>query len=139
MDTSKVLGPINFQFTDPEDVKLYGERWYRYDEGDLVRMRARDLMDLEAALGMPVVNIMNGARLHSTLGDLGAAWLGVRAHDPELAGDFSEFNPLTLAITWREADEVDEGKAPEPAEDSAPPTTSAPTDTVILQTSPIVG
>lgn len=136
MDASKALGPVMFQFTDPDDVKLYGERWYRYSEEDLIRMRARDLIALEMELGTPVVNVMNGARMHSTLGDLAAAWLGVRAHDPELAGPFAEFNPLTLAITWEhpdDVDEVDEGKEQEPE----PTTTSAPTDTVTLPTLPI--
>jgi hypothetical protein len=137
MDASKALGPVEFQFTDPEDVAVYGDRWYRFDESEIIRMRARDLIQLELDLGMPVVNIMNGARMHSTLGDLGAAWLGVRAYDPKLAGPFEEFNPLTLAITWREADEVDEGKASEPEDDSAPSTTSAPMDTVTLSISPI--
>lgn len=138
MDASQALGPVMFQFTDPEDVKLYGERWYRYSEEDLIRTRARDLIALEMELGTSVVNVMNGSRMHSTLGDLAAAWLGVRAHDPELAGPFEKFNPLTLAITWKhpdDVDEVDEGKAGEPE----PTMTSAPTDTVTLPTLPIAG
>jgi hypothetical protein len=139
MDASRALGPVMFRFTDPEDVELYGDRWYRYAEEDVIRLRARALIELEIQLGMPVVNIMNGARMHSTLGDLGAAWLGVRAHDPELAGPFEKFNPLTLAITWAnpaDVDEVDEGK--EEPEDSGPmPTISAQMDTVTLPTLPI--
>lgn len=142
MDASQALGPVMFRFTDPEDVKVYGDRWYRFSEEDLIRMRARDLIQLEQDLGMPVVTVMNGARMHSTIGDLAAAWLGVRAHDPALAGEFEKFNPLTLTITWEhpdDVDEVDEGKAPEPETDSAPPTTSAPMDTVTLPTLPIAG
>jgi hypothetical protein len=136
MDASQALGPVMFRFTDPDDVKLYGDRWYRYSEADLIRTRARDLMALEIELGTSIVNVMNGSRMHSTLGDLAAAWLGVRAHDPTLAGSFDEFNPLTLAINWEhpdDVDEVDEGKAETPE----PTTTSAPTDTVILPTLPI--
>src|SRR5687767_4881665 len=122
MDASQALGPVKFRFTDPEDIKLYGERWYTFDESELIRMRARDLITLEQEMGMPVVDVMNGARMHSTLGDLGAAWIGVRAADPKVAGPFEDFNPLTLAITWANpADvketaswnrEVDEGKEP---------------------------
>ena len=136
MDASKALGPVMFRFTDLEDVELYGNRWYRYSEEDLIRTRARDLMALEMELGTSVVNIMNGARMHSTLGDLAAAWIGVRNHDPELAGSFEKFNPLTLAIRWEhpdDVDEVDEGKAEEPE----PTMISAPMDTVTLPTLPI--
>lgn len=142
MDASQALGPVMFRFTDPEDVELYGDRWYCHNESKLIRMRARDLIALESLMGMPIVDAMNGARMHTTLGDLAAAWLGVRAYDPDLAGEFEEFNPLTLAITWAnpadvDPEEVNKGKAPEPETDSAPPTTSAPADTVILPTLPI--
>lgn len=142
MDASEALGPVMFRFTDEQDVKLYGSRWYRHDESELIRMRARDLIELEAQLGIPVVDVMNGCRMHTTLGDLAASWLGVRAYDPELAGPFEKFNPLTLAISWQNPDdvdpaEVDEGKAEGPETDSASPMTSAPADTVALPTLPI--
>lgn len=138
MDASQALGPVMFRFTDPQDVELYGDRWFRYDESEIIRMRARDLIALEVQMGTAMVNVMNGARAHSTLGDLGAAWLGVRAADPNLAGEFEKFNPVTLAITWANPDEVDEGKAPEPETDSASTTISVPADTVTLPTLPIV-
>lgn len=151
MDKIKALGPVEFRFTDPDDVAVYGDRWYRYAEADLIRLRARDLIELETELGMPMVDVMNGMRMRTTLGDLAAAWLGVRAFSPKLAGTFDDFNPLVLSITWRAA----QGKAPAgppveqdmqpPPVDGSPstgpssPETSGTTDTVTLPTSPVAG
>jgi hypothetical protein len=144
-----VWQPMEFQFTEPEDVKAYGDRWYSYSEPALIRRPARELLELEAHLGIPLVDVMNSMRVSATIGTLAAAWIGVRDFDPKLAGDFDDFNPLTLTITWRPA--VDEGKAESVAEVITPPPpdagfppessdreTSAPTDIVTLSTSPIV-
>ena len=152
MQASEVWGPLEFQFTDPEDVELYGDRWYYYSEADLIRMRARDLIILEGAIGMAIVDVMNGARVRATLGNLAAAWIGVRAVDPELAGEFNDFNPLVMQINWRpyqgkaEAEPVTEPTepaTPEPAATGSPEPSryrheiSEPTATVALQTSPV--
>jgi hypothetical protein len=156
MNKSKLMDPVEFRFTDPQDVEQYGDRWYRYAEEDLARFPARTLIELEGALGMPIVDVMNGMRASTVLGDTAAAWIGVRAVDPQLAGGFDSFNPLTLLIEWRPARE---GKAPattapedaEPVATQAPPDggspeedpsqsrTSAPTDTVTLPILPVVG
>jgi hypothetical protein len=154
MHASKLLDPVDFRFTDPRDVERYGDRWYRYAEGDLARLPAQTLIGLEAELGMPIVDVMNGMRMSSVLGDTAAAWIGVRDVDPKLAGPFSEFNPITMLIDWRPASE---GKAegttaqeelpglpPPPADGSRPldrssPPTSGPTDTVALPTLPVSG
>lgn len=111
----EALGAIEFRFTDPDDVKVYSDRWYRYEEEKLIRTPAHELIKLEHELEMPIVDVMNGVRLRTVLGDLGAAWLGVRAADPELAGKFADFNPLVMLIEWRpavepEAEEEAEGK-----------------------------
>lgn len=149
---SKALGPVEFQFTDPQDVQKYGDRWYRYSEADLIRTPARDLIDLEQKLGMPIVDVMNGMRMSSVLGDLAAAWIGVRWHDSELAGSFDDFNPLVLQIVWRAAGKdqgatekaAPETDTPAPQDDGSPDAlspnlTSESPDTVVLQTSPIAG
>lgn len=141
--------PMEFQFTDPDDVAVYGDRWYSYSEPDLIRLRARDLLELEANLGIPIPDVMNGMRVSATIGTLAATWIGVRNFDEKLAGEFDDFNPFTLTITWRPA--VDEGKdasvtegaTPQPPDGGSPlePSDleiSAQTDTVTLSTSPIV-
>ena len=153
MEASKALRPLEFRFTDPADIAIYGDRWYRFSEADLIRTPARQLVELETELGMPIVDAMNGMRMSSTLGDLAGSWIGVRNYDPKLAGSFDDFNPMTLAITWRAAqDEVDLGKGFDQVEDTQPPpadgfpgidpsrsATSAPTDSVVLPTLPVTG
>jgi len=149
MELNKALGPVEFRFTEPEDVAVYGDRWYRYSEADLIRTPARELVALEAALGMPIPDVMNGMRMSTVLGDLAAAWIGVRAYDPLLAGPFNEFNPMALSLTWR-PEKVDEGKdqgedTPQPPADGSPqpdlsrPEISDPTDSVVLPTMPVAG
>lgn len=141
--------PMEFQFTDPSDVAVYGDRWYSYSEPDLIRRRGRDLIELEAEIGIPLPDVMNGLRVSAAMGVLGAAWIGVRDFDEKLAGDFDDFNPLTMTITWRPA-AVGEGKAesvtevatPLRPDDGSPPAssvreTSDPTDIVALSTLPI--
>lgn len=147
----KALDPIWFRFTDPEDIRRYGAEWFTYDESIVLRKRARDLIALETDLGMPLVAVMNGFRASTVLGDTAAAWLAVREADPEVAGDFDKFDPITMLIEWSSKSPVKVPKGgdlettPPPPESSSPTsepspsTTSAPTDTAILQILPIVG
>lgn len=151
MDRIKALAPVEFRFTEPEDVAAYGDQWYRYAEADLIRTPARQLIELEAELQMPLVDVMNGMRMHTALGDLAAAWLGVRAVDPKLAGPFDDFNPMALAITWRPSQAEGKEPAAPAAQDTPPPpdagsqpetpsepVTSETTDSVVLPVSPAV-
>jgi hypothetical protein len=146
----RALPRIWFRFTDLEDQGKYGDGWFCYDEGTILRQRAREQIVLETALGMPLVAVMNGFRQDTILGDTAAAWLGVRALDPARAGDFDEFNPITTLIEWSGDDPVTAGKGeapsePMPAAEVLPLPIPAPfatmisekTDTVALQTSPI--
>lgn len=140
----KALDPLEFRFTDPDDVQKYGGDWFTYSEGAFLRLRARDLMELEGEIGSPMVVVMNGMRASTTLGETVAAWLGVRTKSVDLAGSFDDFNPITNLIEWRDADA---GKAPPsdpvPADTEAPPvgrfatTTSVPMDTVALPNLPV--
>jgi hypothetical protein len=144
MSAREALGPLQFRFTDDEDREKYGDRWFKYAEADIMRMRAKDLIQLETELGMVMVDVMNGMRASTTLGDMAGAWIGVRAADPALAGAFDDFNPVVMAIEWRAWNAEDTGgKAPagDGTPDGAPPSsaTSDQTDTVILQNLPIAG
>jgi hypothetical protein len=140
-NAARALDPLEFRFTDPEDVQRYGDRWYVYDESHYLRLRARDLIELETAMDLRMVLVMNELRASSTIGDTAAAWLGVRQVDAGLAGKFDDFNPVTNMIEWRPA----EGKAP--AAETAmpeplalwdqPPTTSETPDLVVLPTMPV--
>jgi hypothetical protein len=136
-----LIKPIRFRFTDPEDVARWGDRWYVYDEGAIVRTPARELVALEQELGMTVISAMNGFRDDSVLGNLAATWLAVRAVDPELAGPFDDFTPLIMLINYESIpDEVDEGKdegTPLPLDWTSNGPPSDPPPTVVLQTLPV--
>lgn len=145
----RALDPIWLRFTDPEDVEKYGDRWFKYDEGAILRLRADKLIALETDLGMPLVSLMNGFRGNSALGDTAAAWLAVRSVNFSLAGDFDTFTPVTMAIEWTGSDPEPAPKeeSPEPmpppvdsssqTSASSPNTTSETTDTVVLQSLPL--
>lgn len=154
MRAAQALDPVEVQFTDEEDVKRYTDRWWRYDESAIIRLPTRRLIELEAALGMPLVDVMNGVRLRTVLGDLAGAWVAVHLADPETAGPFDDFTPLILLAQWRPAQD-DEGKAPAGTEETPtdpatqtpevdgypvaghqPPTISGQMDTVVLQSLP---
>ncbi len=156
MDINRALAPLQFRFVHDKDVQKYGPDWFRYSEADFIRRPARELIELEGELGMPIVDVMNGVRAGSALGDTAGAWLGVRETDPDLAGPFDEFNPVTMMIEWRGSQaDVDTGKGEGTTEPDPPPATpelaadgypglrvpgyatSGPRDTHVLQTSPI--
>lgn len=153
-NVEKAYPPMEYRFTEPADVARYGDRWWTWDEASLIRLPARILIRLEAEIGMPLIDVMNGVRVGSVLGDTAAAWVAVNLVDPQLAGEFDEFDPATLTLQWRK---VEPGKAdtaeisaaamdmPAPASDGspeespAPPTTSAQAATVTLPAWPVAG
>lgn len=154
MDDLKTLNPTEIQFRDEEDVKKYSDRWWVYDEAAIIRMPARKLIELEMKLGMGVYDVMNGARARTVLGNVAAAWIAIHLADPDLAGEFDEFNPLIMMAEWRphkgkgqgvteEAPIATDMLVPEeddsPKADPSPNTISDQTDTVVLRNLPVVG
>lgn len=145
----RALAPVWFRFTDEEDKGKYGDRWYCYDEGQIMLKRGRALVELEHDLGMPLPAAMNGFRDSSALGELCVSWLGVHEIDPARAGDFEDFNPITHLIQWTAdnpepagKDELPEATLAQPAStsptpESSPDTTSARTVTVALPAMPV--
>jgi hypothetical protein len=125
------LAPLRFRFTHPDDIAIYGEDWYLYSEPMITSMPARDLAALETELDMPLVDVMNGVRESTSMGDLGAAWIGIKL-DPdrgEKCPPFADFNVHTMLMDWERAPE---GKAP------SPPSMAAPTPTAALPSLPAV-
>ncbi len=133
-NTARALPAIRFRFTEADDVKKYGDDWYVFSEGDVLRRRARDLVEIEGEIGLPLVNAFNGFRASTVLGDMCAAWIAVRDKDAELAGPFDDFNPVIMSIQWEEVKlegkaEAESAATPEPVvsisqteEPSGPPT-----------------
>jgi len=146
MDERRLMAPIRFRFTEPEDIERWGGDWYVYDEHKLVRKPARELVQLEAELGMTLINAMNGFRSDSVLGNLAGCWMAVREVDAERAGPFDDFSPVIMLITYEavpamEAEDAgkDEGPVagtrPLPVGNGSAPA-SERTRTVVLQTLP---
>lgn len=157
MNKKALLAPLQVRFTEPADVELYGDDWFTYDELMLVTTPARDLMRLEAQLGLPLVDVMAGVRASSVLGDTAAAWVAL--HQAGRDVPWESFTPAIMLAEWRKAPEpvADEdpkdpgvvslptpedlvSEAPEfleTAPDSAPTSSdTAPVDTVVLPIMP---
>jgi hypothetical protein len=122
----KALDPLEFRFTDPQDVEQYGGDWFTYDESYWLRLRARDLIEVEGMLGMSMVSIMNGVRASTILGDTAAAWLSIRVKSADLAGEFDKFNPVTGLIEWRAQEKAPAAVAAPMEPDVAPATAVMP-------------
>ena len=110
----RLLPPVRFQFCD-DDRAEYGDGWTVYDESALLRIPARELIEIERQIGMGVLTMMQRARANFTDGNQAAMWVARR-----LAGDerpFADFQPLVLLSEWEQA----------PAGDAVPPEpTSSP-------------
>lgn len=133
--SERALDPVWFRFTDEEDRKKYGDRWYVYDESAILNLRARALIDLETDMDLKVLFVMNGFRDSTMIGDTGVIWMALRQADPTLAGDFEDFNPIIMSVEWRSTDPGPKDQA-EPSESPQDPMPE-PMDTVVLPTMPV--
>ncbi len=100
MKESSLLKPIRFRFGDPDDAKQYGDDWHLYDEAQIVRLPARELVRLEIELGMQILDVFQGMRTESVLGYLGGTWLALRLEDADAAGAFDDYTPIAMLVEW---------------------------------------
>jgi len=151
MQRDALLPPLEFRFTEPQDVALYGDEWITYSELDIATTDSRKLIAWEAEIGAPLPAVMDGQREDSIFGNMGATWLGLK-----LAGrsfPFAEYSPTTMLIEWRTKevevgkDQQDERSAPTPADSptllpsgvsgsATSGTATTPMATVVLPTMP---
>lgn len=92
---------LQFRFTEPEDVARFGDGWRDYDEGRIVRLPARRLIELEQVLGVTLVAVLDGVRGDTVLGDLAGTWLALHVDDPAAAGEYADYTPVVPLIDWR--------------------------------------
>jgi hypothetical protein len=118
-----LAAPYRFRFTEPEDVKQYGDGWFVYDEARVVRLPARSLARYEARIGMPIAQVIDGFRQDSVMGRLAATWLALHMHDPDLAGDFDQYSPVVLLMRF---EPVPDGELPAESREAAAPLDSTP-------------
>lgn len=110
--------PSRFRFLDAADIATYGDRWWTWDEVEIVGLKARELVAIEEVVG-PVMAVLRGLRVESTLATMAAMWIAItRAGN---AVDWDTFNPVVFAAEWGPvaADPLDGGEAPEPDSDSS--------------------
>lgn len=158
MDKSALLKPMQVRFTEPADVERYGAGWHTYNELAIVTTPARDLIRLEARLGITLVDAMRGMREGSALGDTAAAWLALAFEGSDIP--FEDFSPAIMLVEWRPKPEDEDPKedlgavslptpedlaseAPEYSETGLDLATTGyaliPTGTVVLPTMPVAG
>jgi hypothetical protein len=122
----QLLPPSRFRFTDDADVAAYGDGWWTWDEAALLALPGRDLIALEAAVGMPVAGVIDSFHRRETLGIMAAQWIALhRASHPV---KWDDFNPITLAAEW---DEV----PPAPLDSGESPPTPSPSSTGLSEES----
>lgn len=118
---------LRFRFTDEQDVAQYSDRWWVWDEGQLSRMRGRELIALEEALDMPLLRLRQLRQMGSTLGVMAAMWVAMHRAGTEVV--WADFNPMVNLAVWEAVPEVPlvSGGDPAPALDSSttPSTESA--------------
>jgi hypothetical protein len=132
MDEQQLLAPYWFQFTDPDDVKEYGENWFCYDESQIIRLPSRTLVAYEQTFGAPLVEVMNGMRDGSVFGNLCGSWIALRLAGRDVK--FADYSPVVYLLKWvtkdpHKVEDEDEGKAGSPADTPGP--------TVALDVSPV--
>jgi hypothetical protein len=126
----ELMAPTKFHFVDEADVATYGDGWWVWDEVELTRLPARDIIALEEAVGMPLVAVINSARRGTTRGVLAAMWIAMHRGGHDVA--WADFNPAALLAEWAEVPAeapLDSGEAPTPGSDSSaapPPSTESP-------------
>lgn len=116
----QLLPPYQFRFTEAEDVAAYGDQWWTWDEAAVARLRGRQLIALEEAVGMTLVDVFGGVHRDATAEKMAAMWIALHLAGHKVA--FDDFNPAVMLATW---ELVPEEPAPGPLDgDSggAPPT-----------------
>lgn len=93
----RLLPPVRFRLAE-DDHEQYGSDWYVHDESAVMRIPARDLIEIERQVGMTLLTMLNRSRQDFADGNLGAMWVARR-----LAGvdeTFDEFTPLVMLAEW---------------------------------------
>lgn len=97
----RLLSPMRFRLHE-DDHERYGADWYVYDESALVRLPARELIAIEAEIGMSVLGMVDAARRPDAAGftaaTLAAMWVARRLSgvDERIA----DFAPMVLLAEW---------------------------------------
>ncbi|HEX6968602.1 MAG TPA: hypothetical protein VF174_07320 [Micromonosporaceae bacterium] len=118
----RLLPPIRLRLGEP-DWERYGDQWWTFDEADLTRMPARQLVEIErelkGALGLTILGAMASYRAGEITGTLALLWLARRMSG--VVEPLAEFEPLVMLA---DAELLDGGDADPPASTSSASPTS---------------
>lgn len=120
--------PRRFRFVESEDVEAYGGDWWVWDEVALTRLRGREMIALEEAVGMKLLAIIQGLRSDDTAAKLAAMWIAMHRGGHKTA--WKDFNPMVHLASWedvpKEPGPLDLGADPTPGSTSSdPPSTES--------------
>lgn len=120
----QLLPPIRFRFTAEADAATYGADWWVWDEAEVTRLPARELIALEEAVGMPLVAAIRGFHQDRAHATLAVMWIAMHRAGRKVA--WTDFNPAALLADWQEVPAeapLDSGEdpAPDSASLTAPP------------------
>src|SRR5688572_4541459 len=116
------MAPMRFRFTEEADAATYGDGWWVWDEAEVTRLPARDIIALEETVGMPLITVIQGAHRNTTRGTLAAMWIAMHRAGHKVA--WADFNPAALLAEWREVPAetpLDSGEDPAPDSGSSAP------------------
>ena len=127
----KLLPPMRFRFHE-DDRERYGSDWWVYDEAALVRVPARQLVEIEEQIGMGVRDMLLGVRTNLTLANLASMWVArrlaghlVKRGDQMVAEPFEGFEPLVWLADWEPVPATDDVDPPASASSTPPPSAEA--------------
>ncbi len=130
MHQGSILAPLRFKFTDERDAKAYGNPddpggWWTYDETAFAELPNEKLFELERHLGS-IPDVLQGGRDQTVLGGHKASWMVIHRANPDVAGEFRDYQPRALLIYWEHAP-ADEPASADPLDSSSSPS-SPPTE-----------
>lgn len=96
----QLLEPLRFRFTEPDDARTYGDRWYVYDELAIAQLPARRQAALEQQLGVPLLAMMAEFRRDSIMSRLAMTWVAIYLADPDTAGSFDAYEPMVMLLNF---------------------------------------
>lgn len=116
-----LTAPRRWRFTDVDDIAAYGDRWWIWNPAAVSRLPARQLIEIEEAIGIPWLAVLEQQQGRTTLGALAALWISMHQAGTTVAWD--EFSPLVFTTEWEEVPAeppLDSGAAPTPDSSSSP-------------------
>ena len=94
----QMLPPSRFRFKVEDDVAAYGDDWRIWDEEAIFALPGRELIALEAALGMPLPAVVDSFHARETLGLMAAMWIALHLDGHPVKWD--DFDPIAWETTW---------------------------------------